>query len=172
VKKLPDDAFAYYLALGTARSHQAVADHFDVDKKTVTNRAVKETWKDRIAEHERKLREEAEKKAHESVSAMDERQLRVASYIQAKAIEALKAIPIDSAMDGVKAYKLAVEMERMIRGHTNKETAEDIEKKIRGEHERWLVPEDETADDATDSADNDEAPVDGEPSPEAPAPSV
>jgi len=139
MKKLPDDAFAFYLALGAGRSHQAVADHYVVDKKTVTNRAVKENWKDRIAEHERKLREESEKKAHESVGAMDDRHLKVAGYIQARAIETIKSMPLDSAMDAVKAYKLAAEMERMIRGRPNEESMAEREKKIFADHERWLV---------------------------------
>ena len=177
MKKLPDDAFGFYLALGAGRSHQLVARHYGVDKKTVTNRAIKERWKERVAEHERKIREESEKKAHESLSAMDERQLKVSSYIQAKAIETLKAMPLDSAMDAVKAYKLGVEMERMIRGRTNQESAEDIEKKIRGEHERWLPhnedePDGEPANDAADPAIESEVPADGGPSPEEPAPAV
>jgi len=140
VKKLPDEAFAFYLAQGAGRSHLGVARHFDVDKKTVTNRAIKENWKDRVAEHDRQRRAETEKRAGESVSAMDDRHLKVAGYIQGKAIETLKSMPLDSAMDAVKAYKLAAEMERMIRGRPNEQSVADLEKKIIAEHERWLVP--------------------------------
>ena len=143
MKKLPDDAYAIYLAMGTRRSHQAVAKQCGVDKKTVTNRATKEHWKERVAEHERKLLEESERKAHETLGAMDDRQLKVAGYIQARAIETLKAKPLDSAMDAVKAYKLGAEMERMIRGSpSQKQSVIDIEKKIWEDHERYLVPAD------------------------------
>jgi len=140
MKKLPDEAFAFYLAQGASRSHQGVARHFEVDKKTVTNRAMKENWKDRVAEHDRQRRAEAEKRAGESVSAMDDRQLKVAGYIQAKSIETLKSMPLATAMDAVRAYKLAAEMERMIRGKPNEESMAEREKRIFADHERWLVP--------------------------------
>jgi hypothetical protein len=142
VKKLPDEALAVYLAQGAGRSHQAVATHFGVDKKTVTNRAMKENWKGRVAEHDRQRRAEAEKRAGESISAMDERHLKVAGYIQGRSIETLKSMPLDSAMDAVKAYKLAAEMERMIRGRPNEQSVADIEKRIWAEHEQFLVPVD------------------------------
>ena len=126
MKKLPDDAFAVYLAMGSRRSHDAVAKQFGVDKKTVTNRAVKEGWKERIAEHERKQREDAEKKARETLDTMNERQLKVASFIQLRAIDALKSMPLDSAMDAVRAYKLGAEMERDIRGQPSQQSAAEI----------------------------------------------
>jgi hypothetical protein len=140
MKKLPDDAFAFYLSQGLGRSHQAVADHYGVDKKTVTNRAVKEGWKQKIEDHEREQRLVQEKKAAESLEAMNDRHLKVIGYIQARGIEALKAMPIESAIDAVRAISLAIEKERLIRGEPTERTAMDIEKKIREEHERWLVP--------------------------------
>ena len=140
MKKLPDDAYAYYLALGPRRSHQAVADHFDVDKKTVTNRAVKEGWRQRIDDHERAERERLERKAAESVEAMNDRHLKVISYIQAKGLEALKSMPLDSAIDAVRAITIAIDKERVIRGEPAQRSTIDIERKIREEHERWEAP--------------------------------
>jgi len=140
VKKLPDDAYAYYLALGPRRSHQAVADHFDVDKKTVTNRAVKESWRQRIDDHERAERERLERKAAESVEAMNDRHLKVISYIQAKGVEALKSMPLDSAIDAVRAITIAIDKERVIRGEPAQRSTIDIERRIREEHERWEAP--------------------------------
>jgi hypothetical protein len=141
MKKLPDDSFAFYLALGRGRSYQAVADHFDVDKKTVTNRAVRENWQDKLLEHEDAERKRMEKKAAESIEAMNDRQLKLVSFIQAKAVEALKTLSLDSAMDAVRALQIAIEKERLIRGEPTERSAIDIEKKIRTEHERWIVPE-------------------------------
>ena len=140
MKKLPDDAYAYYLALGPRRSHQAVADHFDVDKKTVTNRAVKESWRQRIDDHERAERERLERKAAESVEAMNDRHLKVISYIQAKGVEALKSMPLDSAIDAVRAITIAIDKERVIRGEPAQRSTIDIERRIREEHERWEAP--------------------------------
>jgi hypothetical protein len=141
MKKLPDDAYAYYLALGPRRSHQAVADHFGVDKKTVTNRAVKENWKQRIEDHERAERERLERKAAETVEAMNDRHLKVIAYIQAKGIEALKSMPLDSAIDAVRAITIAIDKERVIRGEPAQRSTIDIERKLREEHERWEAPE-------------------------------
>jgi len=140
MKKLPDEAFAFYLSLGLGRSHQAVADHFGVDKKTVTNRAVKEGWKQKIEEAEREQRKIQEKKAAESLEAMNERHLKVFSYVQAKGIEALKTMPLDSAIDAVRALAIAIEKERLIRGEPSERTAMEVEKTIREEHLKWLVP--------------------------------
>ena len=140
MKKLPDDSFAFYLALGLNRSYQAVADHYGVDKKTVTNRAVKESWKEKLADHEREQRKAQEKKAAESLEAMNDRHLKVLSFVQAKSIEALKTMPIESAIDAVRALAIAIEKERLIRGEPTERSAIDIEKKIREEHDRWLVP--------------------------------
>lgn len=141
MKKLPDDAYAVYLGLGSRRSHQAVADHFGVDKKTVTNRAVKENWRQRIEDHERVERQRLERKATETVEAMNDRHLRVISFIQTKGIEALKSMPLDSAIDAVRAITIAIEKERVIRGEPAQRSAIDIERRIREEHERWEAPE-------------------------------
>lgn len=142
MKKLPDDAYAYYLALGARRSHQAVARHFNVDKKTVTNRAVQEKWKEKIDEHDRTERERLERKAAESLEAMNDRHLKLISFVQAKSIETLKAMPLDSAIDAVRALSIAIEKERVIRGEPTQRTAIDIERRIREEHERYEEPED------------------------------
>jgi len=140
MRRLPQDAFAFYLALGRVRSYQAVADHFGVDKKTVTNRAVREDWQEKLLEHEKAERDRMEKKAAESIEAMNDRQLKLVSFIQAKAVEALKTLSLDSAMDAVRALQIAIEKERLIRGEPTERSAIDIERKIRSEHERWMVP--------------------------------
>jgi hypothetical protein len=141
VKKLPDDAYAVYLGMGTRRSHQAVADRFGVDKKTVTNRAIKEGWKQRIDDHDRAERERIERKASETVEAMNDRHLKVISYIQAKGLEALRSMPLDSAIDAVRAIKIAIDEERVIRGEPTQRSTIDLERKLRDEHERWEAPE-------------------------------
>ena len=141
MKKLPDDAFAVYLAMGARRSHQAVADRFGVDKKTVTNRAIKENWKQRIEDHERSERERLERKASETVEAMNDRHLKVIAYIQAKGLEALRSMPLDSAIDAVRAITIAIDKERVIRGEPAQRSTIDIERRIRDEHERWEAPE-------------------------------
>ncbi len=48
MSKLPDNAFEVYLLLGEGRSYQALADHFDVSKRTVASRAKDEGWQERL----------------------------------------------------------------------------------------------------------------------------
>ncbi len=141
MKKLPDDAFSVYLAMGVRRSHQAVADRFGVDKKTVTNRAMKEGWKQRIDDHERAERERLERNAAESVATMNDRHLKLISFIQGRAIETLKAVPLDTAINAVKALSIAIDKERVIRGEPTQRSTIDLERKLRDEHDRWYAPE-------------------------------
>ena len=35
-RKIPDDAFEFYVGLGPNRSYEAVAEHYDVNKRSVT----------------------------------------------------------------------------------------------------------------------------------------
>ena len=106
-KKLPSDALAYYLGQGPSRSHQAVADHFGVSKRTVTATAVKEGWKEAVQQADSRVREKASENYVETLQQMNERHLKVLRFIQGRSIESLKSLPIESAMDAVRAYTLA-----------------------------------------------------------------
>jgi hypothetical protein len=142
-RKLDESAYAYYLGLGPGRSHRLVALHYSCSKKAVTNKAIAEGWKEKIAEHERQQREETERKASESLEAMNERHLKMATYMARKGLEALSTMTFDTAMDATRAIKLAAEMERLIRGQPSARAAIDIEQKIRSEHQNWAPPDDD-----------------------------
>ena len=43
-RKLPSDSFEQYFSMGPGRSYRAVAERFNVSKKTVTALATKENW--------------------------------------------------------------------------------------------------------------------------------
>jgi hypothetical protein len=115
-RKIPPEAFAFYLGLGVGRSYQAVAERYSASKRAVAMRAEKEGWQAKLAEEEQKARASAEKQAAESIETVNEKHLKVLRFIQGRAIEALKSMPIESAMDAVKAYALALDKERQIRG--------------------------------------------------------
>jgi hypothetical protein len=72
---------------------------------------------------------------------MHERHLKMMSLIQRRALEALRSMPLDSAMDAVRALDLAVKSERVVRGEPGDRSAVDVERVIRGEYERWLTVE-------------------------------
>ena len=88
--KLPHIAFEFYFGLGPGRSYQTVAYEFGVSKKSVTKRATSECWQDRLAKLEEKSRQNAEKKALETLDAMNDRHLRSLRAVQGKALQAIK----------------------------------------------------------------------------------
>ena len=100
-RKLPLDAFDYYVSLDVGRSYSAVAKKYGVSKGCVVNAAKREQWQQRLKEIEDKARRASEERAVESMQAITDRHLRAMRAIQAKALEALKAMPLENAMDGV-----------------------------------------------------------------------
>ncbi len=141
--KLPSDAFEAYVALGPGRSYQAVASKFGVTKRAVTKLAAKERWQDRVEALETKARAASEQKTLESLEQMNTRHLKSLRVIQGKALEALKAMSIDSAMDAVRALDLSIKGERLVRGEPSDRTALSVEDAIRREFDRWTTVDDD-----------------------------
>ena len=106
--KIPPDAFHFYLGLGPERSYQAVADRCGVSKRAVTKLATRERWQDRVVELEAKARAGAEQKALESLEAMNLRHLRSLKIVQGKALEALRSMPLSTAMEAVRSLDMAI----------------------------------------------------------------
>ncbi len=158
-KKIPSDAFEVYFAQGTARSYQALADKYGVTKKAITLMAKRERWQQRIAELESKAREESAKKITNSLADRTERNLTELRFIKAKAIDALKRLPLESAIDAVRAYQSSLREERVILGEPTDRTAISIEDTIKREYERWMVREGQESaptDDPSPEEDDDE----------------
>ena len=147
-RKIPPDAFSYYFSLGTGRSYQAVAEHYSVSKRAVSNMAERENWQSRLADLERKARDKADERVLETLDEMNGRHLKVLRFIQSKAIEALKAMPIESAMDAVRAYGQTIDRERTIRGEPSDRSAVSLEEICRREYAAWLKPVEESDGDA------------------------
>ncbi len=138
-RKLPPDAFEFYFGLGPNRSYRAVADHFGSSKTAVANLATREDWRTRISERERKAQEKVEEKAVEALADLNGRHLKMLRTIQAKALEGLKNLSINTGMDCVRALDMAIKGERLVLGEPTERTANDVEAIIKKEHERWLV---------------------------------
>ena len=154
--KIPPDAFEYYLGLGPGRSYEAVAQKYDVSKRAVTKLAARENWQQRIHEIERKARRASDDKAAETLEQMNDRHLKSLRVIQGKALEALKAMPLNTAMEGARCLDLGIKQERVIRGEPSDRSALTVEEKIRSEYENWLTPQPD--DDTKDAIDDDENP--------------
>jgi len=140
-KKIPPEAFEYYFALGAGRSYRAVAEHFGVSKTAVANAADREGWQKQVERRDEKVRANAEEKSVETREEMCERHLKMLRLIQGKAIEALRQMPVQSAMDAIRALGLTIREERVVRGEPGERTAVTIEDAIRREYERWMTTE-------------------------------
>ena len=138
--RIPSDAFALYISLGPRRSYTAVAERYSVSKRSVTALAKREDWQMRVEEIDRKARESTDRRAVETIEEMNTRHLKSMKIVQGKALEALKARSIESAMDAVRALDLAVKQERVARGEPTERTAVSVEEAIKREYERWMGP--------------------------------
>ena len=138
-RKIPPDAFAYYVSLGPGRSYEAVARQFGVSKRGVALYAKRENWQARLAEQERKAREAADQKALETLEAMNDRHLKTAKFLQSKGITALQNMAIDNPTSAVRAVIAGLEKERLIRGEPTERT-ENIEAIVKREYATLFKP--------------------------------
>jgi len=139
-RKIPPEAFSFYLGLGQARSYEAVARHFEVSKRAVSNLAGKERWQEKVAAADEQARAKAVERAQESIEEMNERHLKTVQLIQKKALESLRGMTLEGAMDAVRALSMAVRDERLIRGEPTDRAAVNVEEIIKREYERWMIP--------------------------------
>lgn len=146
-RRIPIEAFQFYVSLGAGRSYQAVADKYGVSKTAVVNCAEKEQWQERLVNVEREARQRSDQRAIETIEAMNARHLKTMQVIQGKALEALRVISLDSAIDAVRALDMSIRHERLIRGEPSERTAVSVEDTIRKHYERWMSEEE--ADDSS-----------------------
>jgi hypothetical protein len=138
-RRIPADAFEFYVALGEGRSYDAVAKRYSVTKRAVVALAKREDWQARFEKVEARAREVADAKATETIAAMREKHLKILEVVQGKALQALRAMPLQTAYQAVRALAIAIEQERIVRGEPTERTAVEIETRIRQEHERLLL---------------------------------
>jgi hypothetical protein len=123
--RLPSDAFERFLALGPARSYSQLARALGVSKRSVVACASREGWQAKLARIDDAARRRNEDRAVEDVAAIDERHLRTCRAVQARGLEALKAMAITNPGTAVRAITAAIALERAILGR-GKEEAQGI----------------------------------------------
>ena len=143
MKKIPPEAFDFYVSLGPSRSYEAVADRFSVSKRSVTRHALKDGWQERLRTIETKARESSDQKTQETLEAIRTRHLKGLRFLQAKALEVLKNASIETASDAARVLTTALKEERVIIGEPSERTAVTIEDVIKREYARWMVPDEE-----------------------------
>jgi len=139
IKKLPPESFAYYVALGPARSFQAVADHFEVNRRTVVRSAEREDWNTRVAAIEGEARRTADAKLASEMADMHLRHRKILTAVAARAARALQEYPLTTGMEGIKAAEIAIKLERLLAGEPTDRTAMDVEAITKRELRELLI---------------------------------
>ena len=139
-RKLPPEAFAYYVALGPGRSYEAVATKFGCTKRGIADCAKRERWQERIVELEQRGREKVDEQAIESIAEMNDRHLKIARYLQSKGLEGLQGGQRELMAPSTKTCTAGIELERLIRGEPTERSASSVEAIIRREYDLCMVP--------------------------------
>ena len=138
-QRIPEGAFDFYVGLGSGRSYETVAQNFGVSKRAITKLAARAEWPLRLEKIEREAREKSEKKLVETLEEMNERHLRIVKAVQGRALEALKAMPLSTGMEAVRALELSIRQERLIRGEPTDRNETSIAETVERESRRWLT---------------------------------
>jgi hypothetical protein len=144
-KSLPADAFSHFVALGPARTHQAVADHFDVNIRTVQRTAKTDNWAARLDAIEKEARQTADKALAEDVAEMQLRHRKLLRAMAARSAKAMSDFPLTDGMQAIKAAEIVIKLERLLAGEPTERTSVNIEETIKREYGRWLERGDEEA---------------------------
>ncbi len=136
-RRIPEDAFQEYFAMGPERSYRALAGKYGVSKRSITHLAAREDWAVRLEKIEAEARERTDRRVAETIDEMTQRHLRIAKAIQARALDALRSLPMDKASDAVRALDIGIRQERLARGEPTDRQA-SVEEIITREYERWL----------------------------------
>lgn len=178
-KKIPADAFSFYVSLGPRRSYDAVAAKYGASRRGVADHAKREHWQERVAKLETRARADAETKAAESLEAMNQRHLQEARFLQSRGLEGLKSGRLELYAANGRLVELGVKLERLVRGQATERT-ESLEQVVRGEYARWFSGQGGAADgqegpdsDAADAGDDADTDSDADPDPaHNPAPAI
>ncbi len=138
-RKIPQDAFAYYMSLGPGRSYQKVAEHYGVTKRAIVNAAKRDRWQEQLEELEHTARDDAREKMKSTIEATYEQHMKALRLVFGKGVEALKNMAIDKPADAIKAIQIAIREQRVALGEPTDRTALSVEDTIRREYERWMV---------------------------------
>ena len=137
-RKLPPEAFQYYVSLGPGRSYEAVGEKYGCSRRGVADLAKRDRWQERLAEVDQRAKERTESQALESIAAMNERHLKIARFLQSKGLEGLQSGRAELLGAATRTCTAGVELERLVRGEPTERT-ENLETVIRRECDRWLV---------------------------------
>jgi len=137
-RKIPPEAFQFYLGLGPSRSYEAVAEEFGCSRRGVAECAKRERWQQRLVEVEGRAYARTESQAQESIEEMGLRHVKIARYLQSKGLEALQAGRPELMDRATRTLMSGINLERLVRGEPT-ERIDNVETMVRREADRWLI---------------------------------
>ncbi|MBK7877802.1 MAG: hypothetical protein IPJ77_19140 [Planctomycetes bacterium] len=138
-KRLPADAFHYFVALGPQRTHQAVATKFSVHRRTVVRTAERENWSERLAAIEVEARKTVDAQIVGDLAEMHLRHRKMLTAMAMRAAKAIQEFPLETGMDGVKTAAMVIKLERLLAGEPTDRSAVDIEAITKREIRELLI---------------------------------
>jgi hypothetical protein len=139
MRKLPSDAFSFYLGLGHRRSYKEVAQHYGASKRAVVDAAAREQWPERLARIELEAREKADRDHAESLAEVRRRHLQTVRAMNARALAALREFPLASGMDAIRAAEVTIKLERMLLDEATERVHLDVAAVTRRELDELLT---------------------------------
>jgi len=139
-RKIPDDAFERYVALGAQRSFKGLADQLGVSKRAIAKCARREKWRERLEAIENNARARSDQKITETIEQMRDRHLLTLKAMHTRALSGLRDYPLTNGMDAMRAAEIAIKLERLIAGEPNEHGQMDLVEVTREEMRRLLKP--------------------------------
>ena len=133
-KGLPGDAFSYFVALGPGRTHQAVADHFEVNIRTVQRTAKAEDWSGRLASIEKQARQATDQTLADDLAEMNLRHRKLLRAMAARSAKALNEFQLKDGMQAIKAAEIVIKLERLLAGNQGETETASVEEIIKREY--------------------------------------
>ena len=138
-RKIPPDAFSFYYSLGTGRTYRAVAQEYGVTKQAVAKLAAKDGWQARVQRIDQQAAERTEAQLTETVEAMNVRHIKMLKLVQGRALEALKVVPLTTAMEAVRSLDMSIRQERLARGEATDRNVLSVEEVVKREYDNWMT---------------------------------
>jgi len=139
-RKLPADAFDYYVGLGEGRTYRAVAKYYDVGYAAVARTAERDEWEERLQKITLEARARTDEMLVETIEQMSVRHRKMLRAMAARAIKAIQEYPLTSGMEGMRAAETVIKLERLIAGESTGRTEHSIEQVIKNEFNTIMRP--------------------------------
>jgi len=147
-RQVPDEAFAYYVALGPGRSYAMVAEKYSVSRRTILRAADRDQWSERLQAIEKEARAATDKQLARDLQDMSMRHRKLLLAMASRAAKAIQDYPLTSGMDGLRAASMVIKLERLVNGEATERTSVDIEQVVRREYQELLEVTDEPDEEA------------------------